>query len=283
MSMSNQDLARFERRLADWEITHSMQFERGIDRIVDANLKHTYRVIVSQERIESGIDKVALGIDKVANRLRNLESAFMWYHLDIVWRLELQRETLRRILEVLQAPLDTQAKELRKTAEDAYRNGWIDEALEDFLESEKKNRYDFTIHQSLGNIYLFHKRNPVKALEYYKKAAKYAAPKSRYYTCLALIHSGLIGYLLEDFQYAYKGTSLAIKISPKFYEAHYKHAQYCALLGKQDEAIEHLETAIKGDIYYCVKADNEKDFEVMKERLQSFFKELRDNAQSIAE
>jgi tetratricopeptide (TPR) repeat protein len=169
----------------------------------------------------------------------------------------MQTETLTGILKVLQAPLDTQAKELRRRAERAYTNGWIDDALEDFLESEKKNRYDFTVHLSLGNIYLFHKRDPKKALEYYGKAAKYAEPYSPYHAALALLHIGLIRYLQGDFQKAYEATSKALKISPTFFEAHYQHAQYCAILGKHDEAIKHLKIAIRGNRYYCVKADLE--------------------------
>jgi len=118
-------------------------------------------------------------------------------------------------------------------------------------------------------------------LEYYKKAVKYATPKSSYYTSISLLHKGLVNYLQKDFKEAYKATLKAIKLSPDFYEAHYQHAQYCASLGKYNKAIKHLKKAIiKGDKYYCVKADSEKDFDVMKEQLKSLFKELQVNAQN---
>ena len=111
----------------------------------------------------------------------------------VLWKLELQHATLRNILATLQAPLDTQAKELRSRAEDAYANGWYDEALTDLLESEQKNYQDFAVHQAIGNIYLYY-RQPAdldKAREYYLKAAKYAAPRS-------VPHAAFVCYLQKD-------------------------------------------------------------------------------------
>ncbi|MDP3104366.1 MAG: CDC27 family protein [Candidatus Methanoperedens sp.] len=256
---------------------------RQTTRIVNSHLETANRIIVSQDRIASGIDEINFGIDRLSDGLESLASAFDWGFSELVWQIEQQRKELTNILKVLEAPLDTQAKELKKRAEDAYKNKWIDDALEDFLESEKKNRYDFTVHQYLGNIYFFEKKAPEIALKYYEKAAKYAEPKSLYYTSYALIHIALIYYLEKDFKKAYDATSKAIELSPDFYEAHYQHAKYCANLNKYDEAIEHLDKAQIGDRYYCVKADSEKDFQVMKKQLLSFFESLRVIAQKEAE
>ncbi len=57
---------------------------------------------------------------------------------------------LKSILEILMALLNTQAKERRKRAEEAFANGWIDDADEDFLESEKLNKFNLSIHINLG-------------------------------------------------------------------------------------------------------------------------------------
>jgi len=288
--VSDKDLI-FERRFKNWSLAHPRQWtvatdttgitgfiSAQIDRVMKAQIETADDIIVSQERIRSEIDRAALGIDRVAEGLDSLAATFEWGFSELVWQLEEQREILRDILRVLQAPLDTQAKELKKRAEYAYRNGWFDDALKDFIESEEKNRYDFTIHQNLGNIYLFEKKNPEKALEYYEKAAKYATPKSPYHTSIALLHIGLIRYLQGNFQKAYGATLNVLELSPDLYEAHYQHAQYCANLGKYSEAVEHLKIAIAGDRYYCVKADSEKDFDVMKGQLISLFKELKENA-----
>ena len=209
--MPNRDLIIFENRFENWELNHPRQWMATADRndvanyisiqtdkVANAQLKAADRIVVSQDRIASGIDKVAFGIDRLADGLESIASTFEWGFTEIVWQLEQQRFVLEDILRVLQAPLDTQAKELRKRAENAYKNGWFDDALEDFLESEKKNRYDFTVHQYLGNIYFFEKKNPKMALEYYNKTVKYAKPVSPYHASFALLHIGLLNYLHGD-------------------------------------------------------------------------------------
>jgi tetratricopeptide (TPR) repeat protein len=299
--MSGEGLTVFERRFESWEAVHPRQSVPATDRqdvlafissqtkeIVSAQIEAADRIIVSQDRISSGIDKVGVAVERVAEGLEGLEAAFEWGFSEIVWHLEQERVVLKDILKVLQAPLDTQAKELRQRAEEAYKSGWIDDALEDFLESERKNRYDFTVHYSLGNIYFFHKKDPQKALEYFEKAAKYATPKSPYHASIAFLHIGLVKYLQENFQGAYEATKKAIELSPNLYEGYYECARYCACLGKYDEAIEHLDNAIKGgrsefvksSRNYCLKADAEKDFDVMRQQLHSFYSDLLTKAQN---
>lgn len=284
-NMSDKTLKLFERRQIitsdSVDVPSFVSNQTAI--ILNTQIKVANRIIVSQNRISSGIDETTLGIDRLYDGLESLAAAFDWGFSELVWQLEQQREVLTNILERLELPLDTQAKELKKRAEKAYRNGLVDDALEDFLESEKKNRYDFTVHQYLGNIYFFEKKMIETALEYYEKAVKYATPESPYYASFALIHIALIKYIQEDFQKAYEATSKAIDISPNFYEAHFQHARYCANLGRYDETIAHLRKVIAADRYYCIKADLEKDFHVMRKQLLSLFVELRDTAQYEAE
>jgi len=289
--MSKNALTPFERRLEHWELTHVRHtIAKTGNKIAEAISKNTKRkievanrFIVSQERISQGIEEISVGIDRLSDGLESLRAAFDWGFSEIVWQLEQERELLLNIKKILEAPLDNQAKELRKRAEEAYKNGWIEDALDDFLESEKKNRYDFIVHQYLGNIYFFEKKNPKKALSYYEKALKYSTPKSPYHGSIALLHIGLINYLQKDFQKACEATSEAIKLFPNLLEAYYQRAQYSAVQGKYNDAIENLRIAIGGDRYYCVKADTEEDFDVMKDKLIELFEELRDNAKNLAQ
>jgi hypothetical protein len=290
--LTDKDLEIYEKRFTEWQIIHpfldtddiikGMFIHREISRIVNAQLESANRIIVSHERLEQGIDKVAFNVEKVNQGIESLQSAFEWGLSDILWKLEQQTETLQEILDVLQAPLDTEALELRRRAENAFKNGWIDEAIKDFLESEKKNRYDFTIHMSLGLIFFQYKNNPKSALEYFEKAAKYAKPKSAIYSSYALLYIALIKYLQEKYNEAYDAVIEAIKLSPNYYEAYYQCAQYCANLGNYKEAISHLSKAIEGDRFYCIKADSEKDFDPMKQQLHTFFKDLQNEAKSDA-
>jgi len=293
--MSQKHSTVFEKRLQDWMATHPRRWIATSDiidvtgfisdhanKVAIAQLEAADRIIVSQDRIVHEASRISSQLSDFSRGIEEIKCTLDWGFSEIIWQLELQTETLRGILKVLQAPLDTQAKELRRRAEEAYRNGWIDDALEDFIESEKKNKYDFTILQSLGNIYLFHQKIQEKALEYYEKAAKYAKPYSYYHVSLALLHVGLVRYLQGDFQKAYKATLEAVELSPEFYEAHYEHGRYCAKLGKYDEAIDHLDKAIRGDRYYCVKADLEKDFDGMRKQLRLYYEELLNKLHDLA-
>lgn len=153
-------MAQDDKALTYFDRTHPLK--SGLDaasflssqttRIVKSQLETANRIIASQDRIASGIDEINFGIDRLSDGLESLASAFDWGFSELVWQIEMQRKELTNILRVLELPLDTQAKELKKRAEDAYKNKWIDDALEDFLESEKKNKYDFTVHQYLGTF-----------------------------------------------------------------------------------------------------------------------------------
>lgn len=242
---------------------------------VDVQIVSTNEIISSQERISEGIDNVAYGVERVEEGMYGLKAAFEWGISEVVWQIEQHRQVLKGILEVLMAPLDTQAKELRKRAEDAYANGWFEDALEDFLESEKKNKYDFAVHISIGMIYLFQKTDKEKALEYFDKAIKYAKPKSPYHASYALIYKALIKRDFGLIEEAERYTDEAVKLCPDFAEALYQNALYNALLNKPAKAVPLLKKAIEMDINYCEKIHYEKDFDKIRTHIEQMFIELR--------
>ena len=250
--------------------------------MVAAQMVSASAIIASQERISEGIDNLSYGIHRVERGIAGLQAAFEWGISEVVWQIEQNRAVLKGILEVLSAPLDTQAKELRKRAEQAYANGWFEDALEDFLESEKKNRYDFSIHISIGMIYLFQKINKEKALEYFEKAIKYAKPTSNYHTSFALLHKGLIKRDFGLLNEAEKCAAEAAELSPDFAEALYQNAQYNVLLNRPDKSMQLLRQAIKLDVNYCEKTSAGKDFEKAKDHVNRLFIQLRDEEGELA-
>lgn len=235
------------------------------------------QIISSQQRISEGIDNVVYGLERVEEGIYGLRAAFEFGISEVVWQIEQNREILENILEVLRAPLDTAAKELRKRAEDAYANGWFDDALEDFLESEKKNKYDFSIHISLGMIYLFQKKEREKALEYFDKAVKYAKPKSPYHASYALLYNALIYRDLNKIEESLKCMDEAVDLSSDFAEVFYQNALYSALLNKHGKAIPLLNKAILMDVNYCEKTHSEKAFDGIRAHVNKLFESLRDD------
>lgn len=174
-------------------------------------------------------EKITDRLDQIYTGIEDLHSLFDWKLSEMIWILEQQGDQFKQIIEILQRPLTTQARELRNRAEYAYINMLIPEAVKDFEESIKLNPYDFACYQSLGNIYLFHKKDAKKALEYYELAVRFAKPQSGYYTSFAFLHAGLSNYVLGNYSEAYNSTSSAIEAYPKLSQAYYEHASTSGL------------------------------------------------------
>ena len=241
-----------------------------------AHLSSASAIIASQERISEGIDKLGYGIDRVEQGIYGLQATFEWGISEVVWQIEQNREVLKNILEVLKAPLDTQAEEYKKRGEYAYSNGLFDDAIEEFLESEKRNKFDFSIYISIGMIYIFQKINREKALEFFEKAVKYAKPKSTYHASFALLHAALIYRDLDQLSKAERLTADAISLSPDFAEALYQNSQYNAQLRNAPKSIVALEKAVLLDKHYCLKADSDQMFDPIRNDVNNLFRKMRD-------
>ena len=116
--MDNIVSTAFDREFEAWRSSHprlwlattdrqtAAEFiSRQTERITHAQLEAADRIIVSQQRVETGVDAVATAVEKVADGLEGLASAFEFGFSEMVWQLEQQRETLKQILEVLRAPI----------------------------------------------------------------------------------------------------------------------------------------------------------------------------------
>lgn len=235
--------------------------------------------------VQRGFGDVSYGLDRVAGGIEALRSDFDWAMGALLWKLEMQNATLQGILATLQAPLDTQARELRRRAEDAYLNGWYDEALADLLESEQKNYQDFAVHQAIGNIYLYHRRPAGldNSREYYLKAGKYATPRSARHAALGFLHAGWVCYLQGNPVAAIEHTRRAIDLYPAFTEAFYNHAKFAAVAGRADLAIPSLKQAIGADRNYAVKARADADFDGIEAEVTGLLDGLRREARQEAE
>ncbi|MEW6676139.1 MAG: hypothetical protein AB1348_09115 [Nitrospirota bacterium] len=177
---------------------------------VESQLLKTDEVIASNKAIAKELANIeaelanikaelAHGFSQISKGLQDLFRITYYGFQEVIDRLYFQSEMLEKIKEILERPLDTQAKELRKRGEVAYLNNWIDEAEMDLLEAEKKNYQDFVIYHILGNIYFYHKTNYKKALEYYQKSAKYATPFTKEHASNMLLYVAMLYYKLGQF------------------------------------------------------------------------------------
>ena len=295
IELESEEVVKFEKNLNDWRVNHPHKWISTTDRneaknflkeqtnkLVEEQIRSTSEIVASQDRINSNLRRISLELGDIDRGIKELSSKIEWGFTELIWQMEENRKVLQDILETLQAPLDTQAKELRKRAKRAKENGWIEDALEDFLKSEEKNKYDFTIHQNLGDIYFEHKNNLKKALDYYEKAAKYAKPESTFHASFALLNVAKIKYIREEYKDAKETAKEAINLTPDFDLAHFEYARLSLKTEDQDEAIEHLNTCIKCDRYYAVRADSDTDFQIIEKRLEKLFSRLRTQAKKLA-
>lgn len=260
---------------------------------IDAQLKKTDEVIVSNEAIADVISELnnslsevqgtlASGFSMIATGLQEVYFAIDDGFREVCYKLDLQNEALTAIKKILERPLDTQAKELRKRAEFAYLNGWIDEAEVDLLESIKKNYQDFIALHILGNIN-YHKKNYWKALEYYQKAAKYAAPQSKKGACKALLYSAEVYKELGKVEDAYQSTRLAMDMLPDDTHNLFNHAAYASMMRYTDKSIDHLRKAAIKDPTCLIAADSDERFSHVKQEKEQLKRDLRDRQREAVE
>lgn len=238
------------------------------------------------QNISHGLSGVAgtieLGITHLENGISDLKADFNILMGDVLWRLEIQNRNLASIFEVLQAPLDTAAKELRKRAENAYRNGWYQEALKDLIESESKNYQDFSVHRSIGNIYLYHIFDLEKALEYFLKAAKYAKPVSQEHSAEAEYFAATVLSMLHRYDEALYHYQQAIQLNSAFYEAHFMHACLACICRKPEILSLSLVAAIRGDYRYYNRAQTEIPFKMYEDNLFQTLSQMTQEAKNQA-
>lgn len=276
--------------LAPWqrksEYYHNIQLGRDLNEqtrviksqskaMIESQLAAANEIIASQDRIQEGLGQLNVDLENIEQGLKDLKSTFEWGISEIVWQFEQNRMEMKEILEVLMAPLNFQAKERRRRAEEAYVNGWIEDAEFEFNESEKLNRYDFSIHISLGLIHLFHKTDKKEALKNFENAIKYARPKSNYYTSFALLHKSIIMFDLGDTHEAEKCTDEAINLSPDFIEAYYQNAQYNAQLKNIEKSLIYLKHVITEQPLYCLKVNSDPLFDPIRKDVNDLMNKLR--------
>jgi tetratricopeptide (TPR) repeat protein len=245
--------------------------------MITSQIASTNAIIASKNIRTDTINDLTYDMESIENGIYGIKAAFEWGISDVVWQIEQDTEKLKEILELLYVSSDKIIKNLRWDAEEDYGSGKIDHALHSFRELLTENQYDFSVHMSMGIIYLFHKIDKEKALSCFDKAIRHAGKLSAaYYTSYALLYKALIKRDYGLIEEAEELTNQAIKTLPNFTEAVYQNAQYNALLNKPDKVIPLLKKAINDDIIYCLKINNEKDFDGMRSQINKLFEEVRD-------
>jgi RuvA, C-terminal domain len=249
------------------------------------------------DTVRSGFEGLRSGIECLQSGIEDLRAEFQWGFSLLADRLDTQisimtgiAKKLDAINAALDAPLDKQARELFKIGLVRLQDGLDDKALESFLQSEQKNDVDFVLQLYIGKLLLYGTgiKNLQKAKEHLLLAARYAEAKRGRIDCWnqfaaeAYFHAAVAVYLegedaLGDgkhqdlsalLEMAIGFLSKAESLWPEFLEICYTRAKCCALLGKQDDVRRCFEFLSDRDRRYFLKADEDKDFDGVRELLK---------------
>lgn len=242
--------------------------------ILAAEIQTADSVVASAETISNGLENLQYSLSDIESGLSGVAAAFEWGLSQVVWQLEQQKETLNSILSVLSSPLETQARELIGRAQEAYGNGWIDEALTDFKKAEEFSPYNFAIHMGLGSIYCFERGNTKEAAACFEKAARYAEPKSPYYAAYAYLHLAYIAFREGRIEEACKRAAQAFSKHPGLPEAAFRAAQYHAAAGDNQRAISFLRASIILDSRYSLKYGSYTEFSSIRGQVAEMIQDL---------
>lgn len=233
---------------------------------------------------EKALRSLEFEVATLANGMAQLNADFTPLLGDAIWKLEMQHAVMMDVFQELRlAEFEREARAYRKRAEQAYQNGWYEEALHDFLAAEKCNYPDYVVLRSIANLYLYHVINLPKALAYFGKAAKYARPVDERQAAEAHYFAGLVHLLEQQPAAALPQLQEAIDLHPAFSEAHYQLAGVAAMLGQIPVAIASLEQAINGDARYYERAKADEMFASIRPQVADLLARLVQPVQAQVE
>jgi tetratricopeptide (TPR) repeat protein len=153
------------------------------------------------------------------------------------------------------------------------------------LDAMAKARVDYVVAQYLANIYLFYKRDYAKAIEYYRKAARYSEPESGHHAAVALMHEGLAHYFAagddpdgtNQFAAAAECLKRAQVLMPGWLELKYQFAQYSVLANNRQEGLKAIRSLLDLQPLYILKIAAEEDFLSVREEIAKIVDEMHHN------
>jgi len=241
-------------------------------------------------------DRLAMFRTKITSDIYSIYAISNFAFAEHIFRMECEMEGLRRFRAgggVNDDPQTKMARILRRQAEDAFKAGRYNEAIELFIQADDKYPMDFTVHYQLGLIYFFEKADVENAILFFKKASGYAQKKSSKIYIHSLVFIGLITRLMavmkndvSMFSVAYDYISQAHRVETGYTFATYALVQ-CGLISKSRNGAKFdiddlLKGLIREDCFFALQLVYDRALDDMLEYIRKFFedynKEISDKA-----
>ena len=120
-------------------------------------------------------------------------------------------------------------------------------------------------------------------MEYFQKAAKYAAPQSKLDACKALLCAAKVYKELGRVEDAYKSTRLVMDTFSDDAHNLFNHAAYSAMTRHTDESINCLRQAVLIDSTFLITADSDERFSNVAQEKEKLKRDLRDKQRQAVE
>ena len=173
--------------------TQKADIKNQATKMITSQIASTNATIASQNLIIDTINELTYDVEDIGNGIFGIKAAFEWGISDVVWQIEQDSVRLKDILKTLYTSFSKRTRELRLETSEDYGKGLINQALANYLALSNENEYDFSVHMSIGIIYLFHEANKEKALDSFDKAIIHAGKQSAaYYKNYALLYKALV-------------------------------------------------------------------------------------------
>ena len=267
---------------------------------IDA-IKDSSRLL--SETLDFGFDEISDDLADIASEISGLTSMLEKKMSIIDWRMSMmvEEQKITNILsenvgQLLRIPDFQKERQyyieqgLRFLKNSQFDKDLYNDALDNFLKAEEKEKTDYFVLHRIGMIYQYVPKllNIAKAEEYFRKAAKYAFVESHPYSVKlfnilsgnlnarfseqsnpqaiineiaseSFFQAGISCYIIGKFDEAAELTGQAFHLDPKMLEAGFTQAKALSLSGKVSNAVPILENIISKDRNYSVKTSLDID------------------------
>jgi tetratricopeptide (TPR) repeat protein len=219
--------------------------------------------------------------------ISELNSTFHWGFSELIAGIGHMNDTLEELVKIAKTPVQTVAFNHFEIARDAFRQGLYTEALEELqkaIEGDHTSpgyKLEWRFHQMVGTIRLgfvdcdFSLIDLAQAEQAYLLAARYARTDYPHEAALAFLSAGWAAYCQGKMAEALAHTEQALALNPQLGEGLFQISKVSMALGKVDEALPVLATAIDLDRFFALKAAGDGDFQKYDEQLRDFLEAMR--------
>jgi tetratricopeptide (TPR) repeat protein len=206
------------------------------------------------------LSNLGLELGNLGDGIAALNADFNLRLTEMVWQAQQQNEKLDRLLYASENPETIRAYEKRSRGRFAHSSELWEDAKRNYEESLTLNEFDFTVHRSLGDLYLLHFSDPETAFGYYNSAARYARPHSISIAAENSYMAGTAAAIRQKREEALRLFEEALQLLPSFADAAYQAACLASLLQEPEKLVRHLEQAISIDGRYLDRARESQIF-----------------------